>query len=55
MRMRSVSEDAMIGPGRMLTQPLGSAEVMWMAAAASTGLGVPSARGGTSSRPSSSM
>ena len=54
-RMRSVSDEAMIGPCRVLTQPLGRADVMWMAAAAVTGLGVPSARGGTSSRPSSSM
>src|SRR5262245_31955479 len=53
--MRRVSDDAMIGPRRVLTHPLGSAVVMWMAAAAETGLGVPSANGGTSSRPSSSM
>ena len=55
MRMRRVSDDAMIGPWRVLTQPLGRADVMWMAAAASTGLAVPSASGGRSSNPSSSM
>ena len=30
-RMRSVSDEAMIGPCRVLTQPLGRADVMWMA------------------------
>ena len=49
------SADAMIGPPRVLTQPVGSDEVMCSANAPVTGDGVPSARGGTSSRPSSSM
>ena len=33
MRMRKMSDEAMIGPFRVLTHPLGRAEVTWMAAA----------------------
>ena len=51
----SRSADAMIAPPRQLSQPDGSAEVMWMANAPVIGDGVPSASGGTSRRPSSSM
>ncbi len=53
--MRNRSADAMIAPPRELTQPVGSDDVMWSANAPVTGDGVPSARGGTSSSPSSSM
>ena len=45
----------MIEPARLLNQPAGSADVMCRANAPVTGDFVPSARSGTSSRPSSSM
>ena len=53
--MCSVSAEAMIEPWRQLSQPDGSDDVMCRAKAPVTGDGVPSARSGTSSRPSSSM
>ena len=41
--------------GVLLARPVGSDDVVWMANAATTGDPEPSASGGTSSRPSSSM
>ena len=51
----SVSADAIVGPPRHVSQPVGSIDVMCRANAPVTGDGEPSARGGTSSSPSSSM
>ncbi len=50
-----VSADAIVGPPLVATIPVGIVEVMWSANAPVTGEGVPSASGGTSSSPSSSM
>ena len=50
-----LSAEAMIEPPRLLIQPDGNDDVMWMANAAVTGEALPSPSGGTSSRPSSSM
>jgi hypothetical protein len=55
MVISSLSADAISEPRRVLSHPDGSADVMCSANAPVTGDGVPSARSGTSSRPSSSM
>jgi hypothetical protein len=53
--MMNRSAEAMIGPPRELTHPVGNDDVMCSANAPVTGDGVPSGSGGTSSSPSSSM
>ena len=56
MRMWSVSLEAMHGPGRVATYPMGLDDVMCIANAPVTGEGLPSsACGATFNRPSSSM
>ena len=53
--MSNESDDAITDPPFVPIMPAGIDEVMWIAYAAEIGDGVPSASGGTSSRPSSSM
>ena len=53
--MAIVSLDAMSGPRRVVTKPVGAFDVVWIANAPVTGDGDPSFMFPTSSRPSLSM